>query len=114
MVTAQDTLYVNGESLNQVVTYRASNQIVHDVPNRRIYLYGNAEVQSEGFSIKAGYIRIDIDSNIVEASYRLDSTNAKVVIKQESSVGIVSTLDGVPHRTRYHDVHQIVQLGRVP
>lgn len=78
MVTAQDTLYVNGESLNQVVTYRASEQIVHDVPNRRIYLYGNAEVQSEGFSIKAGYIRIDIDSSIVEASYRLDSTNAKV------------------------------------
>jgi lipopolysaccharide export system protein LptA len=78
LVTAQDTLYVNGESLNQIVTYKASQKIVHDVKLRRIYLYGNAEVQSEGFSLKAGYILIDIDSNQVEASYRVDSLGAKV------------------------------------
>lgn len=78
IVTAQDTLYVNGESLNEVITYKASQKIVHDVKMKRIYLYGNAAVQSEGFSIKAGYILIDIDSSIVEASYRLDSTNAKI------------------------------------
>lgn len=78
LVTAQDTLYVNGESLNQIVTYKASQKIVHDVKLRRIYLFGNAEVQSEGFSIKAGYILIDIDSNQVEASYLVDSLGKKV------------------------------------
>ena len=78
IVTAQDTLYVNGETLNEVVTYKASQKIIHDVKLRRIYLYGNAEVQSEGFSIKAGYILIDIDSNQVEASYRLDSLGKKI------------------------------------
>lgn len=78
LVTAQDTLVVDGESLNQIVTYKASEKIRHDVQNRKIYLYGNAEVQSEGFSLKAGYILIDIDSNQVEASYRIDSTGAKV------------------------------------
>ena len=77
-VTAQDTLYVNGESLNQIVTYKASQKIRHDVQNKRTHLYGNAEVQSEGFSLKAGYILIDIDSNQVEASYRIDSTGTKV------------------------------------
>ncbi len=78
LVTAQDTLYVNGESLNQIVIYKASQKIVHDVKLRRIYLFGNAEVQSEGFSIKAGYILIDIDSNQVEASYLVDSLGKKV------------------------------------
>jgi lipopolysaccharide assembly outer membrane protein LptD (OstA) len=78
IVTAQDTLYVNGETLNEVVTYKATQKIVHDVKLRRIYLYGNAEVQSEGFSMKAGYILIDIDSNQVEASYRLDSLGKKI------------------------------------
>ncbi len=78
LVTAQDTLYVNGESLNKIVTYKASQKIVHDVKLRRIYLYGNAEVQSEGFALKAGYILIDIDSNQVEASYRVDSLGMKV------------------------------------
>ena len=78
LVTAQDTLYVNGESLNQIVTYKATQKIVHDVKLRRIYLFGNAEVQSEGFSIKAGYILIDIDSNQVEASYLVDSLGKKV------------------------------------
>jgi lipopolysaccharide export system protein LptA len=77
-VTAQDTLFVDGESLDQIVTYKASEKIRHDVQNRRIYLYGNAEVQSKGFTLKAGYILIDIDSNQVEASYRMDSTGAKV------------------------------------
>ena len=78
LVTAQDTLFVDGESLNQIVTYKASEKIRHDVQNRKIYLYGNAEVQSEGFSLKAGYILIDIDSNQVEASYRVDSLGKKV------------------------------------
>jgi hypothetical protein len=78
IVTAQDTLYLSGESLNQIVTYKASEKIVHDVQLRRIYLYGNAEVQSEGFALKAGYILIDIDSNQVEARYRLDSIGTKV------------------------------------
>ena len=78
LVTAQDTLYVNGESLNEIVTYKASQKIVHDVKLRRIYLFGNAEVQSEGFLLKAGFILIDIDSNQVEASYRVDSLGTKV------------------------------------
>jgi lipopolysaccharide export system protein LptA len=78
LVTAQDTLVVDGESLQQIVTYKASEKIRHDVQNRKIYLYGNAEVQSEGFSLKAGYILIDIDSNQVEASYRVDSLGKKV------------------------------------
>ncbi len=78
LVTAQDTLFVNGQSINKVVTYKASQKIVHDVVLRRIYLFGNAEVQSDGFTIRAGYILIDIDSNLVEASYRLDSLNTKV------------------------------------
>ncbi|MFM6946634.1 MAG: putative LPS assembly protein LptD [Flavobacteriales bacterium] len=72
-VTAQDTLFVNGESLNEIVTYKASEKIVHDVKNRRIYLYGAAEIQTEGYAIKSGYILIDLDSSQIEAKYRLDS-----------------------------------------
>lgn len=77
-VTAQDTLFVNGESLDQIVTYKATDKIIHDVVRQRIYLFGDAQVQSDGFAIKAGYILIDIDSNLVEASYKLDSLGNKV------------------------------------
>jgi len=77
-VTAQDTLFVSGESLNQIVTYKASEKIFHDVKNRRIHLYGAAEVESEGFSIKAGYILIDLDSSQIEARYRLDKDSNQV------------------------------------
>jgi hypothetical protein len=77
-VTAQDTLFVSGESLNQIVTYKATEKIFHDVKNRRIHLYGAAEVQSEGFSIKAGYILIDLDSSQIEAKYRFDKDSNKV------------------------------------
>lgn len=77
-VTAQDTLYINGESLNQIVTYKASQRIHHDVKNKRIHLYGAAEVQSEGFSIKAGYILIDLDSSQIEAKYRIADDSSKV------------------------------------
>ena len=39
---------------------------------------GAAEIQSEGFSIKAGYILIDLDSSQIEAKFRLDTDSAKV------------------------------------
>jgi hypothetical protein len=77
-VTAQDTLYIDGESLNQIVTYKASQRIHHDVKHKRIHLYGAAEVQSEGFSIKAGYILIDLDSSQIEAKYRIAEDSSKV------------------------------------
>ncbi len=78
MVTAQDTLFVNDSSMQNIITYGADERILNDVEKKQIHLYGNAKVEMEGLLITAGYILLDLDANEIWAKYRYDQDSNKV------------------------------------
>jgi len=49
-----------------------------DLKNRKIHLVGNAKVQMEDITIKAGYILIDLKTNEILATYRYDKDSNKI------------------------------------
>ncbi len=77
-VTAQDTLYVNDSSMQNIITYSADDRIWNDVEKKQVHLYGNAKVEMEGLLITAGYILLDLNANEISARYRFDKDSNKV------------------------------------
>jgi hypothetical protein len=78
VVTAQDTLFVNDSSMQNIITYGADERILNDVEKKQVHLYGNAKVEMEGILITAGYILLDLESNEISAKYRHDNDSNKV------------------------------------
>ena len=78
MVTAQDTLYVNDSSMQNIITYSADERILNDIDKKQVHLYGNAKVEMEGLLITAGYILLDLNANEIWAKYRYDKDSNKV------------------------------------
>ncbi len=63
----------------------ADDSIVQDIANRKVYLYGNAEVTYGDIDLKAAFIRVDFNNNTVYARGVKDSTGkvvGKPVFKQ--------------------------------
>ena len=56
MVTAQDTLFVNDSSIQNIISYSADERILNDIDKKQVHLYGNAKVETDGLLITAGYI----------------------------------------------------------
>jgi hypothetical protein len=78
VVTAQDTLFINDSSIQNIITYGADERILNDVEKKQVHLYGNAKVEMEGLLITAGYILLDLGSNEISAKYRYDKDSNKV------------------------------------
>ena len=78
VVTAQDTLFVNDSSMQNIITYSADERILNDVDKKQVHLYGNAKVETDGLLITAGYILLDLNSNEIWAKYRFDKDSNKV------------------------------------
>ena len=78
MVTAQDTLFVNDSSMQNIITYSADERIFNDVDKKQVHLYGNAKVEMEGLLITAGYILLDLNQKEIWAKYRYDKDSNKV------------------------------------
>ena len=81
-VTAQqeikDSTVVNDNLIESIISYSANDTLFADLKNRKIHLVGNAKVQMEDITIKAGYILIDLKTNEILASYRYDKDSNKI------------------------------------
>ncbi len=74
---ASDTLQIDSESaeaeaegltgsaqmLDAIVEYTARDTIFHDIRNRRVYIYGNADLKYLDMHLTADYIEIDFNTN---------------------------------------------------
>ena len=78
MVTAQDTLFVNDSSMQNIITYSADERIFNDIDKKQVHLYGNAKVEMDGLLITAGYILLDLNENEITAKYRYDKDSNKL------------------------------------
>jgi lipopolysaccharide assembly outer membrane protein LptD (OstA) len=69
-----DTLAAaSGEILEAQVKYTSRDSIRFDLPNKKVYLYGQAEINYEAINLKADFIEIDLDKNAVFATFLIDS-----------------------------------------
>lgn len=63
----------SADTLSDVVTYEARDSIRLDNVNRLIYLYGEASIKFQNYSITADYIKVDLDSSLADAQQLPDS-----------------------------------------
>ena len=78
---------LSGESfLKEKVTYNATDSMVLDIANQKIYLYNNAIVVYEDMKLEAGYIELDYGKNLLYSKGILDSAG-KTVQKPVSEQG---------------------------
>jgi len=62
------------ESIDAKVERTAMDSIVQDLPNRKVYLYGDAKIVYGNITLKADYIEVDFSKNEVFARGVTDST----------------------------------------
>lgn len=68
------SISVSKNALKSKVKYTAVDSIRFDVPNQKIYLYGLADVTYDDIELKADYIEIDWEKNVISAYGIPDST----------------------------------------
>ena len=69
-----DTTPRSKSALDMPVTYSAEDSITFDYGRSRAHLYGNSKVQYQNLELEAEIINIAIDSSLVHATSRTDST----------------------------------------
>ena len=82
-----DTVPQSKNALDMPVTYSAEDSITFDYKRSRAHLYGDSKVQYQNLELEAELIQIAIDSSLVHATSRTDSTGAvigKPLFKQGS------------------------------
>lgn len=81
-VTAQvgkkDTVFVNDNSLEDIIQYSARDSIFNDLKKKQVHLFGEAKIQMTDVTMTAGYILVDLNTNEITASYRYDKDSVKV------------------------------------
>ena len=53
--------------INELLIGSAKDSINYDIKNNKVFLYNNAEIMYENIILKAAYIELDSDKNIVFA-----------------------------------------------
>ncbi len=71
--TAPERMRGSGVILDAIVEYTAEDTIFHDIRNRRVYIYGNADLKYVDMHLQADYIVIDFNTNELYASGLPDS-----------------------------------------
>lgn len=74
----RDTLVINDSDMDSPVYYKAKDSIYSDLKRKKIHLFGEAYLETEGIKMEAGYIMIDLDNNEVLATYSYDKDSNKV------------------------------------
>ena len=69
-----DTMPRSKSALDMPVNYSAEDSITFDYGRSRAHLYGGSKVQYQNLELEADIINIAIDSSLVHATGRLDST----------------------------------------
>ncbi|MBW6482635.1 MAG: hypothetical protein K0B10_06200 [Vicingaceae bacterium] len=65
---------ISKDALDSKLHYKASDSIRYDMKNRLVYLFGKVEVYYEDIELKAEEVEINLDSNLVMARGKQDST----------------------------------------
>ena len=75
LVTTVDTMSVDeGKDIESEITYEAEDSIRVEPENKKVYLFGKAQVHYQDFDLKAEYIEIDTKTNLITAMGIPDST----------------------------------------
>jgi len=72
------TIRVSKDALDVEVKYRASDSVVFDVRNKKVYLYGEALVEYGEMILGAAYMEIDFELKELRAKGRIDSAGKYV------------------------------------
>lgn len=83
------------DSIDFPVQYAAVDSMISDFTNQQVHLYGQAEVTYTTITLKAGYIVLDYETNIVTASARLDSAGRRVELPEFSDGDQTFTADSM-------------------
>lgn len=65
---------ISNDALASKLTYKATDSIRYDMQNGLVYLFGKVEVYYEDIELKAEEVEISLDSNLVMARGKQDST----------------------------------------
>lgn len=68
---------ISDDALDDIVDYDAKDSMVYDIKNKKVHLYGDAEVNYTTINLKAGYIVFDWEANLVTAEEFPDSSGQK-------------------------------------
>lgn len=85
-VFAQDTIYVNDESMGSISKYYARDSIYADLKKKQLHLFGKAYVETEDMNLTAGYIQIDMETEEIKATHVLDE-NGNMIEKPVFKMG---------------------------
>jgi LPS-assembly protein len=86
---------VSNDSLDAPVEYAATDSMVMDVPQKKIWLYNDAKVNYRDIEVNAGIINLDQPSQNVYGYYFLDTAGKKIglpTFKQGENNMLVDTL----------------------
>lgn len=72
----KDTVRKSKSALEEPVSYSAKDSITFDYTNSRAHLFGGSQVNYQNLQLTADDISLSLDSNLVHASGRPDSTGA--------------------------------------
>ena len=67
----EPTVNISENALEEKVTFGSKDTMVFDNAENKMHLYGDAFVKYQGIELKAGYIVVDLDSNIAVAQTHL-------------------------------------------
>ena len=65
---------ISPDAINSKVKYLAEDSMMFDMETGKMYLWNNAEVYYEDIVLKADYIELDLNNNLVVADGLMDST----------------------------------------
>ncbi len=77
-ILAQEEQVVMDSTLDQPIRYFAKDSIVQLLQENKTLLYGNARVEFDDIELTAGYIAIDMQSKLIEASYIFDKDSNRI------------------------------------
>lgn len=96
-VQVKDTfdLKLSKDSLDSPIEYSASDSMVLDIPNKKLYLYNEANIKYKDIDLKAGKAELDQQSQILVATYFLDTAGKKIgrpIFKQGDNTMVSDSL----------------------
>ncbi|MBO4771102.1 MAG: LPS-assembly protein LptD [Bacteroidales bacterium] len=69
------------------IEYECSDSLMVSFDDKQVFLYGKSDVQTEGMSLKADHISMDMDKNTVFAEGKVDTTTNEIEGKPEFKDG---------------------------
>ncbi len=66
------------ESIDDPIDYSARDSMIYDIPNQKVYLYGNASVKQKNLWVTAAFILVDNKSNLLAAEVGTDGKTDRV------------------------------------